>query len=73
MPRKEGQKGKLLALLRLFERYTDPEHRLSVPQLIRELEKRQIPTERKSLYSDIETLRDAGCDIEQQRGRGGGY
>ena len=73
MPRKEGQKGKLLALLRLFERRTDPEHRLSVPQLIRELEKQEIPTERKSLYSDIETLREAGYDIEQQRGRGGGY
>ena len=27
----------------------------------------------KSIYADIETLQELGCDIAQQKGRGGGY
>ena len=73
MARKEGQKVKLLALLQILERHTDPEHRLSVPQLVEMLEKQGIPTERKSLYSDLDTLQAAGFDVEQRRGRGSGY
>jgi predicted DNA-binding transcriptional regulator YafY len=73
MPRQEGQKGKMLVLLRLFTQYTDEEHPLSVPQLARLLAEQDISAERKSIYTDIEALRDAGYAIELQRGRGGGY
>lgn len=73
MPKQEGQKSKLLALLRIFERQTDSQHRLNVPQLIDMLAQQDIVCERKSIYSDIETLRRLGYDIELQRGRGGGY
>ena len=34
MPRAEGQKAKLLVLKQIFERKTDEEHMLSVPQLL---------------------------------------
>ena len=73
MPKQEGQKSKLLTLLRIFEQKTDEEHLLNVPQLVQLLEQQGIFAERKSIYSDIETLRSLGYDIQLQRGRGGGY
>ena len=38
MPKQEGQKSKLLALLRIFETQTDENHLLNVPQLVGLLE-----------------------------------
>ena len=73
MSRQEGQKAKVLALLQLFERKTDDQHRLTVPELVDALSAEGIPSERKSIYTDIEALKSARYDIEQQRGRGGGY
>ena len=73
MPKQEGQKSKLLTLLHIFEQKTDENHRLNVPQLVQLLEQQSILAERKSIYSDIETLRSLGYDIQLQRGRGGGY
>lgn len=73
MPRQEGQKTKILTLLKLFERKTDEDHRLSVPDLIAALDAAGIPAERKSIYADIAALQEAGYDIELQRGRTGGY
>ena len=76
MPRKEGQKLKLLALLTILARETDENHPLSVPRLVEMLRERGINAERKSVYDDIETLNaipNAPFEIVQQRGRGGGY
>lgn len=73
MPRREGQKAKLLALLEVLVAYTDEEHPVSVPQLVEMLQARGIDAERKSIYADIEALREYGFDIELRRGRGGGY
>ena len=56
MPKQEGQKSKLLALLRIFEQQTDENHLLNVPQLVELLEAQGIRCERKSVYSDIEAL-----------------
>lgn len=76
MPRKEGQKLKLMTLLEILRQETDENHPLSVPQLLEMLEARGIEAERKSIYDDIDTLNsipDAKFSIEQRRGRGGGY
>lgn len=73
MPKQEGQKSKLLALLRIFETRTDENHLLNVPQLVELLEQQGILCERKSVYSDIDALNALGYDIELRRGRGGGY
>ena len=73
MPKMERQKAKLLVLLDLLWRKTDEEHKLSVPQILEHLEQHGVPAERKSIYSDIEALRDAGVDVELQRGPHGGY
>ena len=53
MPKQEGQKSKLLTLLRILEQKTDEEHLLNVPQLVQLLEQQGILAERKSIYSDI--------------------
>ena len=73
MPHVEGQKGKILWILRFLEKYTDEDHSLSAPQLLDLLAEQGIKAERKSIYSDIETLQSMGYDIEQQRGRFGGF
>lgn len=76
MPRKEGQKQKLLVLLEILIRETDEKHPLSVPQLVEKLQERGIEAERKSVYGDLNTLNSlpgAPYEIVQLRGRGGGY
>ena len=73
MPKQEGQKSKLLALLRIFEQQTDEEHLLNVPQLVELLARQGILCERKSVYSDIDALNALGYDIRLRRGRSGGY
>ncbi len=76
MPRKEGQKRKLLALLQILIRQTDEDHPLSVPRLVELLQAQGIEAERKSIYDDIEALNampGQPFEIVQQRGRGGGY
>ncbi len=56
-----------------LEQRTDENHLLNVPQLVELLENQGILAERKSIYSDIDTLRSLGYDIQLRRGRGGGY
>ena len=73
MARQEGQKAKLLVLKSILERKTDEEHTLSVPQILEALEREGIKAERKSVYTDIEALRQSGVEVELNRGRGGGY
>lgn len=70
MPKYANQKGKLLVLLHIFQRETDEQHPLTVPALIHRLASNGIHAERKSLYENIDTLREQGYDIELQRGRG---
>lgn len=76
MPRKEGQKRKLLTLIEIMMRETDENHPISVPRLVDLLQARGVDAERKSIYDDINTINslpDAPFEIVQQRGRGGGY
>lgn len=67
MPKQEGQKSKLLALLHIFEQQTDEEHLLNVPQLVELLARQGILCERKSVYSDIDALNALGYDIRLRR------
>lgn len=70
MPKQEGQKSKLLALLRIFEQQTDENHLLNVPQLVELLEAQGIRCERKSVYSDIEALGALGYGHQAAPGPG---
>lgn len=73
MPKQEGQKYKMVALLQILQQYTDEQHSLNVPQLIARLEKQGIICERKSIYTDVAALNRLGYDISMRRGRHGGY
>ena len=67
MAKSERQKQKLLVLARLLEAETDEEHGLTVAELIAALAAQGIRAERKRIYDDIETLRDAGYDVVARR------
>ena len=68
-----NQKEKILYLMRLFLEETDAEHPLTRRQLEEKLADYGIQTERKSLYSDMETLKRFGMDIAYRKERPEGY
>ena len=71
--RRGGQKSKLLVLYQLLLKKGDEEAPISTPELIEALEREGIPAERKSIYTDMEALREFGLDVQLCRGRGGGW
>lgn len=73
MAKSENQKQKLLLLKAFFERETDEEHPVSMADILDYLASHDIKAERKSIYSDIQTLQDYGMDIVLQKGKNGGY
>lgn len=73
MPKSENQKQKLLYIAKYLMEQTDENHAVSTPQLIEYLNSQGIKAERKSIYSDIETLNDFGMDIIRSEEHRGGY
>lgn len=72
MSDKPNNRVRLLRLLELLQNETDENHLMTVPQICDELEKRYaIKADRKSVYSDIEALRECGYDISNFGGRRG--
>ena len=70
----KNSKLKLLYLAEIFEKKTDENHYISATQLCDELAKLGIPAERKSIYKDIDVLREYGYDIIHNGSRNnGGY
>ena len=63
MPKSLKQKEKLLRILEILERKTDEDHYISTRELIEELSKYDIEAERKSIYDDIDVLKNMGYDI----------
>lgn len=57
------QKHKLPLLQKLLLAETDEDHPLTLEEIIRELGRQGITAERKSLYHDLDVLRDCGLDI----------
>jgi len=74
MARSSFQKLKILYVMEYLLRYSDENHPVSVARLIEELDSRGIAAERKSIYDDIESLREYGLDVVQTGGgRQSGY
>ncbi len=73
MPKSPNQKLKLLYIMRLLLEKSDEQHPISTNDIIANLEANDVAAERKSIYSDIESLRLFGMDIIQIRGTSGGY
>jgi len=66
-------KRKLLILARLLLERSDEEHPISRQEMQEELARWGLSAERKSLYDDMEQLRELGLDVQSRRGRGGGW
>ena len=63
MPKNPKQKQKILYIMKYFLERTDEEYGVTVADILEYLESFDIIAERKSIYNDIETLRDFGMDI----------
>ncbi len=74
MPKSEQQKAKILYLLKLLKERSDEAHPVTTQEMIAYLAAQDICVERKTIYADIEVLRDFGYDIILNRAKkGGGY
>lgn len=57
------RKLKMIRLLRILETSTDSKQGLTMPQILERLEAEGSPAERKSVYRDLNVLREAGYQI----------
>lgn len=73
MAKKPNQKLKILYLYQILLKQTDENHPMSTSELISALSFYGVQAERKSIYSDLDLLRDFGLDIVTQRGNAGGH
>lgn len=74
MARSSFQKLKILYVMDYLLKRSDENHPVTVAQLIGELESHGISAERKSIYDDLESLREYGLDILQTgSGKNSGY
>lgn len=69
MAKMQNQKAKLLHLMRYLLEETDDTHGVSTAQMIAHLASIGISSERKSLYNDLDTLREFGLDIIKLSGK----
>ncbi|MCR4788221.1 MAG: WYL domain-containing protein [Lachnospiraceae bacterium] len=69
MPKEAKQKAKLLYIWEALLKYTDENNCMSSQQLIDYLAERDITVERKTIFSDIATLKDFGADIVLSRSK----
>ena len=67
MAKNPKQKQKLLYIMKLFTEKTDEDYGITVADIIEYLGEFGIEAERKSVYNDIETLRDFGLDIAKTK------
>jgi predicted DNA-binding transcriptional regulator YafY len=66
-------KMKLLYIKNFLERNSDEDHPVSVDEISDMLENKGISCERKSIYSDVKTLKESGVDIISVRQPKAGY
>ena len=70
----ENPKLKLLYLYDILRKKTDEDHAITMEEILASLEMRGIHAERKSIYTDIQTLKDFGANILGEKvGRGYEY
>lgn len=70
MPKGTNQKLKLIYLIKILTELTDEKHKLTMPQIIAQLKNYGVTAERKSIYDDIENMRQLGLDVNMtQDGR----
>lgn len=73
MAKRSGQKSKLIHILNYLKKYTDDNHVITTSEIINRLDNEHgIECDRKTIYADIECLKDADYDIEKEATRNGG-
>ena len=73
MPKSEKQKQKLLYIIKMLQEKSDEAHPIKMEAILEMLDREGIKAERKSIYNDMDTLRDFGYDIMLTKGKNGGY
>lgn len=73
MAKQSGQKAKLLVVRQLLLERGDEERPVSTEGFLEALGRQGISAERKSIYRDMETLRDWGMDVQFRKGKNGGW
>lgn len=72
MAKSHNQKAKILYLEQMLHE-TGENRVVTMQEILTKLMEYGIRAERKSIYDDIEALRDFGMDVRYRRGRPGGY
>ena len=73
MAKQSNQKTKLLILWRELLRRGDEEKPIPTNQLIETLAREGVSAERKSVYADMEALREFGLDVQFRKGKDAGW
>ena len=73
MAKSENQKQKILVLLDLFKSKTDEEHGVTTSDIIDYLAEHGIEAERKTVYADLNTLKEYGYEISKEKKDGNYY
>lgn len=68
-----AKKLKLLYIMNFLQANSDEDHPVTLEEIHQDLLAHGIEAERKSIYNDINLLRDFGMDIASQRGRDSNY
>ena len=61
-------KERLLHILRLLQRQTDEDHPLTTAEIVAHFTEQGVPTDRKTVKADIDTMIDCGIDIVVNKG-----
>ena len=73
MPKNMGQKAKLLILYQVLQNKSDEDHPITTQRLLDTLARAGISAERKSVYTDMDALRNFGMDVQFRKGKSGGW
>ena len=72
MAKSRNQKAKILVLEHLLHE-TGENRAVTMQEILEKLAEFGINAERKSIYDDLDALREFGLDVKYKRGRPGGY
>ena len=64
MPKGTNQKFKLYYLAKILTEKTDDDHYITMPEILKELERYEVTANRKSIYNDLKDLERLGIEVE---------
>lgn len=67
MAKGTNQKLKLVYLIKIMMEQTDDDHGFTMPEIIETLAAYEVTAERKSIYSDFETLRTKRSCVRKEK------